>query len=91
MSPLEIGEQPNPVIDRIFLIAKTCDSTAGSGDRIRKAITKRCLTESVDLAGAFSACSAADGEALHECLDTAAAHEACLFLNEADALGANCD
>ena len=69
-------------------IAKACDPVSGT---IRKKIDKKCAGKGVDLSDAFAGCDTDDPGELAICLDQIVKCRVCLALNEADALGRDCD
>ena len=73
-------------------IAKKCDA-ADPLDKIRKRLDRTCVGKGVDLGVAFPACgcAASDVECAHACIETQVACAACLAINAADGLNADCD
>jgi len=73
-------------------LAKKCDTATGKIDPIRKAITKRCVDDGVDILAAFPACGTSDGEALHGCVLASARCATCNAINAAsEDLAVDCD
>jgi hypothetical protein len=77
--------------DPLQRIARSCDRPAPVPDRFRRDMAKSCVARGVDLSVAFPPCASADAETVHGCLGAAVAREACLMLDTADGLGADCD
>lgn len=72
-------------------IAKACDQSGASVDKIRKDIDKKCVSKGVDLATAFPGCDETDPELLHACMITKLRCETCRAINTADGLARDCD
>ena len=69
-------------------IAKSCSATTG---KVAKDIDRKCVAKGVDLTLALPACAGGDAAQTAACLTASAACRACLALNSADALSADCD
>jgi hypothetical protein len=73
-------------------IARACDLTDGTTvDKVRQDLTRKCVAQGADLTVAFPQCGAGDVETVHACLEEPVECAACLAMNAADDLEADCD
>lgn len=76
-------------------VAKKCDLNEagpdGKVDGIRKALSKKCVDQEVNLATALPGCALSDPELAHACIEADIHCRVCLALNRAGGLTRDCD